>query len=215
MTRDYKNVRYQDRSTNSAWLWFAGGLSIGLMFTAGLYFYQPHHQSSQSIITQPSMITQASDELVKPEEKSKPRFDFYTLLPQLEVGVSTDEPDMPERPSSTLPLVATATTPTVTAPGIVKPDIERPMAVVQDKVPTALDIRYLLQAGSFRRHNEADTLKAQLALLGIEADVKTVMVKTGTWHRVQVGPYATLAQVNDMRQHLRENNIDTVVLKTY
>jgi cell division protein FtsN len=67
---------------------------------------------------------------------------------------------------------------------------------------------YILQAGSFRRAEEADTLKANLALLGVEADIQKVTVDNNTWHRVRIGPYANLDELNRMREKLARNRIE-------
>ena len=73
---------------------------------------------------------------------------------------------------------------------------------------------YFLQAGSFRSFAEADNLKAQLALLGVESKIDTVTVNnTDTWHRVRVGPYQDLRELNKIRTRLLNNNINAILLK--
>ncbi|WP_094751298.1 SPOR domain-containing protein [Psychromonas sp. CD1] len=44
---------------------------------------------------------------------------------------------------------------------------------------------YLMQCGSFRRLNDAETLKARIAFQGLN----TIIKKTTTWYRVVLGPY--------------------------
>jgi cell division protein FtsN len=56
-------------------------------------------------------------------------------------------------------------------------------------------------------------LKANLALLGVEADIQTVTVDNNIWHRVRVGPYADLVELNRVRERLTRNQIDTVLLR--
>lgn len=74
--------------------------------------------------------------------------------------------------------------------------------------------KYLLQAGSFRSFEEADRLKASLVWLGVEASIQTVTVNNkDTWHRVNIGPYKSLADLDAVRARLKENRIETVVLK--
>ncbi len=73
---------------------------------------------------------------------------------------------------------------------------------------------YILQAGSFKSFEEADRLKASLNLIGVEAGIQTVTVNNkDTWHRVQIGPYRDLAELNAVRARLKQNNIDAVLLK--
>ncbi len=75
-------------------------------------------------------------------------------------------------------------------------------------------VSYILQAGSFRRHEDADRLRAQLILMGLEAGIEKVRTANGeTWHRVQAGPYESRREVNVARQKLADNRIESMVLK--
>ncbi|MCP4188015.1 MAG: hypothetical protein GY763_10490 [Gammaproteobacteria bacterium] len=65
----------------------------------------------------------------------------------------------------------------------------------------------LLQVGSFQSAGEADSFKAELAFLGLEASVKSAMVNNDTWHRVQVGPFASNSALSRAKNLLLENNI--------
>jgi len=71
---------------------------------------------------------------------------------------------------------------------------------------------YLLQVGSFRQADEAEQLKARLALLGMTAKIQTVNVNGATWHRVRIGP-VTARQADEMRSRLATNGIDSLVMK--
>jgi cell division protein FtsN len=80
--------------------------------------------------------------------------------------------------------------------------------------PRAPAPRYYLQAGAFRNAADADNLKAQLALLGVEAAIQTSDVPgKGVFHRVRVGPYAAMGEVERTRQLLTQNDIPTTVVK--
>ena len=73
---------------------------------------------------------------------------------------------------------------------------------------------YVLQAGSFRHAGDAESMRARLALIGIEAAVQTVSIDgQATWHRVRVGPYTELRALNRARIRLRENQIEALALK--
>ncbi|GAA0854501.1 SPOR domain-containing protein [Aliiglaciecola litoralis] len=48
---------------------------------------------------------------------------------------------------------------------------------------------YLMQCGSFRQQNQADKMRAQLAMQGLESQVKSSDGKNGRWYRVILGPY--------------------------
>lgn len=73
---------------------------------------------------------------------------------------------------------------------------------------------YLLQVGSFQNPADADNLKAQLALMGVEAGVEPIeLPEKGTWYRVRVGPYTKVEDINRVRQTLAQNGIDATLVK--
>ena len=65
----------------------------------------------------------------------------------------------------------------------------------------------ILQVGSFHSASEADSLKAQLALLGLQASVKSALVNDDTWHRVQLGPFSSETNLSRAKNLLIENSI--------
>jgi cell division protein FtsN len=76
--------------------------------------------------------------------------------------------------------------------------------------------RYFLQAGAFQRADDADNLKAQLAMLGVEAVIQTGEVADkGVFHRVRVGPFSASAmdEVNRTRGLLTQNGIPATLVK--
>ena len=67
---------------------------------------------------------------------------------------------------------------------------------------------YFLQAGSFSNADDADKLKAKLAMLGIEASVQvTTIPDKGVWHRVHVGPYKGREEMNNALAVLKQNGV--------
>ena len=162
------------------WAWLFAGLAIGLSIA---YFTslrnRTMHASVQPLSTTKTHAKQKQGAEAKADDKkSKQHFDFYTILPEMEVIV----PDVRNDEGQTVP-------------------VENPGT-------------YFLQAGSFRSYAEADSLKAQLGLLGVEAKIDTVTVNnTDTWHRVRVGPYQDLRELNKIRTRLLNNNINAILLK--
>ena len=74
--------------------------------------------------------------------------------------------------------------------------------------------QYFLQLGSFQSETEADNLKAKLALMGVEARIETTNVPDkGLFHRVRVGPYATMAEVSRVRDQLNQNGVTSSLVK--
>ena len=171
-----------------AWFWLLGGILIGLGAAAFLMVkgYLPEvKQHLPSLDKETTGKTEAAiveDEIAKPK---KPRYDFFTVLPEMEVVV-------PEQELSR------------------KADKVEP---VNDTVPAKAQDRYILQAGSFRNSTDAEQMKAQLAMLGSIATVQKVTVNGKTWHRVRIGPFEGARKADEMRRMLSDNQIDTLVMK--
>jgi cell division protein FtsN len=92
------------------------------------------------------------------------------------------------------------------------PGRQEPAARRDDK-RAAREVLYL-QAGAFQRSSDADNLKARLALAGLEAQIQTATLPDNSvWHRVRLGPYANAAELDRARAVLRENKIESSVIK--
>jgi cell division protein FtsN len=72
---------------------------------------------------------------------------------------------------------------------------------------------YLLQAGAFRTQDDAEAMKAKLAFIGFEARIVVAEVNGQTMHRVRLGPYAQLDEMNKARSRLAENGIEASVVR--
>jgi cell division protein FtsN len=79
--------------------------------------------------------------------------------------------------------------------------------------PTAREA-FFLQAGSFQNAPDADNLKARLALVGVEASIQTTnLPDKGVWHRVRVGPYTDVEELNRIRSILKQNGVESALVK--
>ena len=97
-------------------------------------------------------------------------------------------------------------------PGAEEPVTEQ--QIKQAAKPGAPAENYLLQVGSYQNPADADNLKAQLALIGVEASVEpTDLPEKGTWYRVRVGPYTKIEEINRIRQTLAQNGIEATLVK--
>lgn len=80
--------------------------------------------------------------------------------------------------------------------------------------PPVAAVRLYLQAGAFNNESDADNMKAKLALMGVEANILSSNVPDkGLIHRVRIGPFERAADVDALRQRLRQDGIDVVVVK--
>jgi cell division protein FtsN len=96
---------------------------------------------------------------------------------------------------------------------VVIPEQERDVRV--ESSPRAVEEPgiYVLQAGSFRKYEDADRRRATLAMQGIESRIQRVTIDDKTYHRVRIGPIDDLNQLNVLRSRLREAQIDVLRIR--
>ena len=132
-----------------------------------------------------------------------PRFDFYTILPEQEVIVPDQEIKEPKPTKSKRDTKQTSPTSTPTPP-------------VVASLPSATGKKgsYMVQVGAFKKAEEADRLRAALALLGVESTVQVVRIgDSDSFHRVRVGPFEDLDKANRTRSKLKQNNYTSILLQ--
>jgi cell division protein FtsN len=98
---------------------------------------------------------------------------------------------------------------------VVVPEMDREVARERDNAPAHIERPgvYVLQAGSYRAQAEADRIRAQLKLQGIDANVQRVAIDDDVWHRVRIGPITDLAELNRLRARLRAADLDALVIR--
>ncbi len=108
MPKDYKNSQIKNTEGNNSPFSFLTGLSIGLIFAVAVYFYNDFVKNK----TENKPLAEPQEEEiinVEPEEKNnlledtklesqaeEPIYDFYKILPSMEVNVSEWEETDPE-----------------------------------------------------------------------------------------------------------------------
>lgn len=112
------------------------------------------------------------------EESARPRFDFYTLLPEEELQLATPQAG----------------------------------SAGEHNEPSAYR-QYILQAGSFRRPEDADRRKGELAFLGLESEIERSENDSGVWYRVYIGPFESRSEMARARSLSAQADIDTLLLK--
>jgi cell division protein FtsN len=100
-------------------------------------------------------------------------------------------------------------------PGSEEPVTEQQFKDAQNNAsPAQATEAFYLQAGAFPNAPDADNLKARLALVGVAATVQTTTLPDkGVWHRVRVGPYTAIEDLNRARDTLKQNGIETTLIK--
>lgn len=74
------------------------------------------------------------------------------------------------------------------------------------------ELVFFVQAGAYGRVQDAETQRAKLALLGVDARVLTEQNNGQTINRVRAGPYRTRSAALETRQRLTEQNIESLVV---
>jgi cell division protein FtsN len=97
------------------------------------------------------------------------------------------------------------------------PGSEEPVTDQQTKQPaqrSSVPEKYFLQAGSFQKAEDADNLKAKLAMIGVEATVQAAdLPGKGMWHRVRVGPFSSTDEMHKVRASLQQNGVPSSIIK--
>lgn len=198
------------------WVWMLCGLCIGLTVAAGFYIFgRPAGMSGereQVQIATPASENggdksqqSSSEQTTAPAEtaeEEEPRFSFYKMLPNYEVVIPEEEyPDKSTSASSSGSSSTPAGEPPPSKPQPTTPKVEEPG-------------NYIIQAGSFSTFEDADRRKAELALLGVNAQVVNVNLDSGkTVYRVQSSTISSSDKLNELLQRLRKNRIDTLVMR--
>lgn len=162
------------------------GLGLAYYLWSKGYIPQPKAETTTEEAAAQSHSSGGEEMAPAADEPKKSRYDFFTVLPEMEVVVPEQELAEQSQPKDSTP-----TTPAAPADST----------------------SYLLQVGSFRENSDAEQMKARLALLGITARIQMVTVNGSKWHRVRVGPVTGARQAEAMRSQLASNSIDSLVMK--
>ena len=200
------------------WIWLAIGLAVGA-FVVFLMKLEPGGgdiQRAKPEQQKPGKTAEA-DKAASGTQPIKPKYDFYTLLPETEVivppeAVPEKTPPVPAQPVPTAP---------VTQAEAAKIDTARAQAALMGQTPPpappvikpAATTQFFLQAGSFRKQADADKVRAQIILLGQVVKVESGTVKDETWYRVLVGPFSNREQLTVAQKQLGGAGFSNLLLQ--
>jgi len=189
MPADYKShLNRKQKKSLPGFIWMLGGLSIGLFIAFLVYLdKQPASEISfgDAVKTELEKIKQKKASTAsksKTPNKQEPKFNFYTILPELEVLIPEEE-------------------------------IRPPASKQTSAGGSDAGKRYILQAGSFRNRQDAEKLKATVALLGLEASINQVSIDKEKWHRVRIGPVNNRRELNQNLNLLQRNKINAMAME--
>ncbi len=213
MPRDYKHrAQSRKRRQSSPWAWFFVGILVGAV-SVGLAWlkWDPTVSGRPAVARGPAPVAvppppqpDAGKQEQRPSDLPPPRFEYYSVLPEMEVVIppedlrpKTPPPPPPPKPTAMPELPGADTRPVVATP---KP------------TPGAKAV-YQLQLGSFRNSGDAERLKASLALIGITARIEKVTIDDkGTYFRVRSGPFDK-EQAYGLHNRLKDNRVDSMIVR--
>jgi len=187
MARDYRPKR-RPAGRFSGWIGLACGLAVGLAIAAGVYI-KDHRPDAPAA------------RIVKTDKKKLRNNDQPPDAEGADSGSADDSGrayDFYDR----LPKFE-----------VVVPEKEKDVRPDLRAVPETRRGTYVLQAGSYKNFADADRVRAQLALQGVESKVQKVSVDSDTWHRIRIGPISNLDQLNRLRTILRKADVDVLVIR--
>jgi cell division protein FtsN len=204
--RNPQATREDQRQSWPAWVWLGLGVLLGLTLSAIMLIKDWVPQLHKKNLPQPNPEASApkeSEQAVADEAGKKPAppkktYDFYSVLPEMEVVI----------PDAELSAKAKAE----------QQRQQQAMAQSQTTTPSATTsadsgMRYFLQTGSYPDPKGADEAKAKLALLGYTAKVQPITINGKTWNRVRVGPYASASDLEGAKKSLADSGISAIALK--
>jgi cell division protein FtsN len=190
MKRDYKPRRKRAQGF-SGWLGVACGLSLGLAVAAVVYLKErpdsPAAQAAKGHTHKAPGVDAPGVETPDAEGGDSGASDEAAKSYDFYSMLPKFEVVVPERDKD------------------IKPDIRG--------VPETRRGTYVLQAGSYKNFADADRVRAQLALQGVESKVQKVSVDSDTWHRIRIGPISKLDELNRLRTILRKADVDVLVIR--
>lgn len=186
--RKRRSSRSKKQSEYPGWLWMIFGLAIGLSVAFAVYVNDREPETQLAATAQqPASLQGTLDNNGEVEVvepvEAEPTKDRFDFYTMLPAFEMIISDDEPD----------------------VDVDVE-PKAIDEPGI-------YLLQAGSFSTHNDADRRRAQLALHGIESRVQRARVNDRDYYRVYVGPIDDLEELNITRSRLRAAKIDVMRIR--
>ncbi len=178
-------ARRKEQSAYPGWVWMMFGLAIGLSVAFAVYV-KDRGPETIAVATQQepaSLQNTIDDNTESPAAPAETAEDRFDFYKMLPAFEMIITEDEPD----------------------VDEDVE-PQAIEEPGV-------YLLQAGSFSTHNDADRRRAELALHGIESRVQRARVNNRDYYRVYVGPIEDLDELNVTRSRLRAAKIDVMRIR--
>ncbi len=144
-------------------------------------------------------------------------YDFYTVLPEVEVLIPEDYREIAAKPPTSVNQgqESSATEKPKAELAIVNPDSATSAPLSEPVEPvSSSDAHFILQAASFKRESDAEQLRARLALSGLTSNIQKVTIQNrGDFYRVRLGPFSVYEEMQNADRILKEEGIKPLRLK--
>lgn len=142
------------------------------------------------------------------DEHAEPTFDFYKILPKMEVEVPTGEGSSNSAGTNTPPVTNTPEKTSTTATATTGQGANSNTVIPREAS------RYLVQVTALKNYQDADRIKAELLLSGFAAHITTYKTTDNAiWHRVWLGPFYSLSLAQSTQQKLQQQNRPSLIKK--
>lgn len=141
------------------------------------------------------------------QDPNKPLYGNKDAVNQAAKEVAASKTAESVKPADALQAAATAAAPA---------SVAAPAPAVAASKPEVADEKYIyfLQVGAFKEVADAESARAKLAMVGVEANVTDKAGDNGVLHRVRVGPFDSFDAMNKMRAKLSENSVESAIVRS-
>lgn len=245
--RRMRQTTHHTHTPSLGWVWLLSGIVIGIVGVIVIHSCMNNPAAIDKIKalaltrgqtqapTKPKNSPTPSVATGDPSKESSKKYDFYTLLPGMEVQLPP--PAAPRTPPlSASPVVSSAPIkPTPPKPSLAavpkKPENPPPAPKTVKAIPTSVSptlvpppegpkvqsklaaAHYIVQAGVFALPVDAKELAERMGTKGFKPQVHTLKMRNGvTAYRVILGPYPTEVIAMNQKKQLEQHKIHGILI---
>lgn len=199
MTKDYMKRRPTKQPSNRSWQLllvltsFLSGYLTATIFDINQVSTWTHQLLKKGNPNGPIAVDN------KPKVATKPKFEFYTLLssdrikPNAAQGNQTHSNNL-AKPVLPAPVIVGQVT-----------SVDKSQKEIININPSAKEL-YQIQVAAFNKLQEAEKLKASLALQGFDVAVISFQSNRMVWYRVVIGPFTTVQAAEKAQVTVAKND---------
>ncbi len=190
MTKDYaKQFAKPARKARKPFLTgFLLPIILIAIVVAGIWFWREHYRKDKAQILKKEkhvkvLVAVSTDALQAPADPDKPHFEFYTMLPKIQVGTNDVNTAMPVTTQQ-----------------------------IKTNSPASTG-NYFLQLGTFHDRASAEQFKNQLGNLGVGLHIDSSRVKGQMQYRLTAGPFNDEKAARAMQVKLAASKVKSFLKK--